>query len=812
MVLLYSHTSRTFAFEARRNVEKVAVSHDSRLLLAVDEDGRALLVNLRKGVVLYRFHFKQRVRALAFSPDDAFIAVAIGNKLQLWRTPGLRREFAPFVLHRTLGGHYGDIIALSWSHDSQFLVTGAEDLSARIFSVDPHPGFHPVTLAGHRDVVVGAFFSQDDKHIYTVARDGGAYLWTYDLPEDEDISDEETAAPEIARAVKWMTKKKQVLKMDFAKVRCCTFHSASGLLVVGFGNGTFGLYELPAFVNIHTLSVTQNALETVAVNASGEWLALASAKLGQLLVWEWRSETYVLKQQGHYFDLNTVAYSPDGRLLATGADDAKLKLWDTQSGFCYVTFTEHAAPVTGVAFTPNGQAVVSASLDGTVRAFDLNRYKNFRVLTTPEPVQLLSLALDPSGQIVCAGSLDPFNVYVWSLQTGRLTDVLSGHTGPVTSLAFSPAGAQGEPMLASGSWDHTVRLWNVYASKGVGEPLAHSTDVLAVAFRPDGRQLCSATLNGALNVWNVADAEQVATIDGSRDIAGGRRDGDKISAAAGAASRHFTSVCYSADGACVLAGGRSKFVCIYETSQQLLLKKFQLSHNLSLDGVLDRLNSRNLTASGLSRKELDAHVDDAEASGVSAGGDLVGASRAVDPGSRRQQMEVLSKAVVFAPTGRAWAAATTEGLLIYALDESLTFDPFELDEDVTPAAIVRALQRREFARGLLMALHLNEEPLMEKCLEATPVTDVALVAQSLQGEVYVKRLLALLAKRLDASPHLEFYLQWSLALLHAHGSKMREDSTTFLATLRALQKSLARHLHDLANVYVHPGCVIAMYA
>ncbi|KAK1928495.1 Periodic tryptophan protein 2 [Phytophthora citrophthora] len=838
---LVNNTSKTFAFEARKNVERVAVSNDSRLLLAVDEDGRCLLVNLKRGSVLYRFHFKQSVKALSFSPDDRYIAVATGSKVQLWRTPGIVREFAPFVLHRKYAGHYADVVSVSWSHDSKFFVTGAEDLSARVFSVDPYPGFKPLTLSGHRDVVVGAFFAEDDRSIFTVGRDGGAFEWKYKLPdvemleqseeeendeEDEDkeddqesesdsedeaagkkrkrkLSEEKDSIPEIARAIKWYTCQKHVLKMDFAKVLCCTFHSSTGMLVVGFGNGTFGLYELPAFVNIHTLSVTQNELETVAVNATGEWLAFASRKLGQLLVWEWRSETYVLKQQGHYFDLNAASYSPDGRLLATGADDAKLKLWDTNSGFCYVTFTEHSAPVTAVQFAPSGQAVLSASLDGTVRAFDLNRYKNFRVLTTPEPTQFLSLALDPSGQVVCAGSMDPFNVYVWSLQTGRLTDVLSGHTGPVTSLSFSPSSSV-EPILASASWDHTVRLWNLFASKkSFIEPLAHPTDVLAVAFRPDGKQLASTTLNGAINIWDVKDGEQVGTIDGKRDIAGGRKEGDHITAANNQLSKHFTSVCYSADGALLLAGGRSKFVCIYAVEPQILLKKFQISHNLSLDGILEKLNSKNVTESGLSKNELDAHLDDSEASGRSAGDSLVGAKRAVDPGSRRKNMEVLSKAVLFSPTGRAWAAATTEGLLIYGLDESLAFDPFELDEDITPETITRTLARREYARALVMALHLNEEPLIARCVEGIPIASIPLVAQTLRGEMYLQRLLQLLAKRMERSPHLEFYLQWSLAVLNTHGQTLRDDpssSATCLPTLRSLQKSIARHLQDLAKI------------
>lgn len=65
-------------------------------------------------------------------------------------------------------------------------------------------------------------------------------------------------------------------------------------------------------------------LSSLAFNAAGDWIAVGSAKLGQLLVWEWRSETYVLKQQGHYYDVAASAYSPDGTYLATAADDAKV--------------------------------------------------------------------------------------------------------------------------------------------------------------------------------------------------------------------------------------------------------------------------------------------------------------------------------------------------------------------------------------------------------------------------------------------------------------------------------------------------------
>ena len=160
--------------------------------------------------------------------------------------------------------------------------------------------------------------------------------------------------------------------------------------MVGFDKGVFGLYEMPGCVSIHKLSVSHHSLNTAAINSSGEWLALGSTRLGQLLVWEWQSETYVLKQQGHLYGIKSLDFSSDGQLIATGGDDAKVKLWNSSSGFCFVTFSEHVAPVTGIRFVGKGagKSVISCSLDGTVRAHDLLRYRNFRTLTTPQVIHL----------------------------------------------------------------------------------------------------------------------------------------------------------------------------------------------------------------------------------------------------------------------------------------------------------------------------------------------------------------------------------------------------------------------------------------
>lgn len=83
--------------------------------------------------------------------------------------------------------------------------------------------------------------------------------------------------------------------------------------------------QMPDFTVMHTLSISRERITSAAFNSSGAWLALGCAKLGQLLVWEWKSESYVLKQQGHFFDIAACDFSPDGAYIATGADDCKVR-------------------------------------------------------------------------------------------------------------------------------------------------------------------------------------------------------------------------------------------------------------------------------------------------------------------------------------------------------------------------------------------------------------------------------------------------------------------------------------------------------
>ena len=552
----------------------------------------------------------------------------------------------------------------------------------------------------------------------------------------------------------------------------------------------------PNFCRLHTdiggNSISQNEIDFVTINKSGEWLAFGASKLGQLLVWEWQSESYILKQQGHFDSMNALVYSPDGQRIITTADDGKIKVWDTQSGFCIVTFTEHSSGVTACEFSRKGNVLFTSSLDGSVRAWDLIRYRNFRTFTAPTRLSFSSVAVDPSGEIICAGSLDSFDIHIWSVQTGQLLDQLSGHEGPVASLAFAPSG----DTVVSGSWDQTVRIWSIFGRTQTSEPLQLQADVLYVAFRPDSKQIAVSTLDGQLTFWSVSEASQEAGVDSRRDVSGGRKVSDRRTAANVAGTKSFSCIAYSTDGSCVIAGGNSKYICLYDVRSGTLIKKFTVSVNLSLDGTQEFLNSRNLTEAG-PRGLLD---EQGEASDLEDRIDrtLPGATRG-DLSARKTRPEVRVPAVAFSPTGRAFCAASTEGLLVYSLDNALQFDPFDLDLDITPTTTLEAVKEEDFLRALVMAFRLSEQPLIRRVYEATPVDDVSLVVKQLPT-VYLARLLRFVAQATDESPHLEFNLQWIEALLRAHGLYLKDNMSLFASELRIVQKAITKIQSDLARL------------
>jgi len=828
---LKNHKSETLPIESRFNFNALDLSPNGISLLASNEDGEISLISLISRSVLHRLRTNRSINCIKFSPDSKHFAITKEECAFVYTAPGpYSREYNPFSMERVLKGAYNDTTCLAWSSCSRFIAVGSKDMSVRIYSLDRFENFQVCSLGGLSETCISTFFETLSLDCYSISKGGHLLVWESnigledlvpytgektskkkkkksqeDKEEEDDIEETENGENdktqtitaddnEVSRVVykrnsrHFLKDHLEAEKTTRPDLTSADYHQKSKILVTGFSNGAFLLFSLPDVSLVHSLAISDQMIQSVRINSPGDWIVLGCPDLGQLLVWEWQSETYVMKQQGHGSDMACLAYSPDGSLMATGGQDAKIKLWTCSTGFCFVTFSEHESGVTGLVFTSNGKVVISSSLDGTVRAFDMTRYRNFKTLTTPRPVQLSCVTVDSSGDLIAAGGKDVFEVYLWSLTTGRLVEVLGGHEGPVGGVAFSPCPSS--TMLATVSWDKTLRVWDAISSTATREVIELGSDGLALAWRPDGQRVTVATLQGHLVTFDVMTGAQTGSINGRRDLGAGKSDGDKISAKKKREATHFTTLCYSADGSTLLAGGQSKNICIYHVEESLLLKKFEITQNRSFQAMDETINRRKTTEFG----PLASIEDRADGTSLKLPG-----TKAADMSSRTLRLEVRVSGLQFSPTGRSFSGVTTEGLLVYSLDRHLVFDPLNLSTDITPTKIKKELGKKNYLNALVMSLKLAEKHLIRQCVESVPHDHISLISKQLNLS-YLPSLLTFVAEESETSRHIQFYLIWTKSLLYSHGSYLKSESKQVMPVLNLLIKNLTRKSEDLSRI------------
>ncbi|MCI0485504.1 MAG: hypothetical protein L0229_02780 [Blastocatellia bacterium] len=250
---------------------------------------------------------------------------------------------------------------------------------------------------------------------------------------------------------------------------------------------------------------TRDYVRSIAFSPDGRLVASGFVSEG-IKVWEVDTGRKLQSLKGHASSVNSVAFSPDSLRLASGSRDRTIKLWDIAAGQEIRTLGGHDGEVRAVTFSPDGRWLASASHDRTVKLW--GSVTGREVQTFEGHVQqVTSAAFSPDGCILASGSLDR-TVRLWDVTTGREIRTLEGHTRGVESVAFSSDGR----LLASGGEDKLVKLWDVATGREAQTLSGHRNDVTSVAFSPDGELLAAGSLGQTVRLWRLGTGRVVKTL------------------------------------------------------------------------------------------------------------------------------------------------------------------------------------------------------------------------------------------------------------------------------------------------------------
>jgi WD40 repeat protein len=286
----------------------------------------------------------------------------------------------------------------------------------------------------------------------------------------------------------------------------------------------FGWFPVAAFWLLSTCSVSAQELELrrslvereiqdgvlADVKFSPKGKTLACCRGDKIQLWDLHAARIIFNLDEHTKPVRSIAFSPDGKILASASWDKTIKLWDTSTGKNTATLRGHADLALRVVFSPDGKTLASADSTGKIKLWDVSTSKETATLEGHSyAVRILSLAFSPDGETLVSAAAFDTKIRFWNVSKGKQERAIDAGTGAVHQLAFSPDGKT----LAFSGPKSTIILWDLAHDKKMAVLEGHTDFVMCLAFSPDGKTLVSGSgsKDAAIRLWDLASKKNTGT-------------------------------------------------------------------------------------------------------------------------------------------------------------------------------------------------------------------------------------------------------------------------------------------------------------